>query len=186
MKKSSFGFDYFYGGTEEELIKKGERFCERVSRLMCALCEIAGIPCRMMQHLVRGHTTCEVFIEGKWAFVDPRYATFYIGADGRLLSVEEILADPDVIYRQPEWVYEYLSGEMPRDALLRRDRGLSFSGEEVFFYVSYSILDRDRYHYGWMPSAIFPMPKREEKYAVYAELRKKYIIKHFAGGDKLC
>ena len=41
LKNKSGNRDYFYGGTEEELIKKGEKYCERLSRLMVALCEVA-------------------------------------------------------------------------------------------------------------------------------------------------
>ena len=74
LKYRKFGRDIdFYGGTEEEQIKKGERMCERVARLMTALCEIAGLPGRIIFHVSTGHVTNEIFVEGGWAYFDPRY-----------------------------------------------------------------------------------------------------------------
>jgi len=43
------------GGTEELLIEKGEDLCETLSRLFVGLCEIAGIPARLVMHDIGGH-----------------------------------------------------------------------------------------------------------------------------------
>ena len=179
LKKKSHGYDYFYGGTEEELIKKGERYCERVARLMCALSEIAGIPCRTVHHTIGGHLTNEVYIDGKWGYVDPRFGLFYLGEDGRLLSVTEITRNPEVIYNQPEWVYEYGSDEYTPEFMRDSNRDLYLSEHEIQLIGYYSLKDKDKYHYGWMPSSAFKMPGRDEKYRAYAAVRKAYVEKHF-------
>ena len=64
MHKKVGGADYFYGGTEEELIKKSEWFCERVARVMVALCETQGIVGRIVFHIGAGHLTNEIYLEG--------------------------------------------------------------------------------------------------------------------------
>ena len=179
LKEKSHGYDYFYGGTEEELIKKGERYCERVARLMCALSEIAGIPSRTVHHTIGGHLTNEVYIEGKWCYVDPRFGLFYLGTDGKLMSVTEITENPDMIYSQPEWVYEYGSTEYTHEFMRDSNRDLYLSQSEIQLIGYYSLRDKDRYHYGWMPSSAFKMPGRDEKYRAYATVRKAYVEKHF-------
>ena len=181
LKEKSHGYDYFYGGTEEDLIKKGERFCERVARLMCGLAEIAGIPCRTVHHLIGGHLTNEVYIEGKWGYVDPRFGLFYLDEDGKLASVTEIVRRPELICNQPEWVYEYGSKEYTHEFMRDSNRDIYLSKNEIQLYGNYSLRDIAKYHYGWMPSAHFPMPEREKKYRAYAEVRKAYMEKYFKG-----
>ena len=75
--------DYVYGGTEEELIAKGEWLCEGLSRLYVPLCEVAGIPGRILYHVIGGHVTAEVFV-GAWAYVDPRMGVYFRKARRRL------------------------------------------------------------------------------------------------------
>ena len=106
------------GGTGGGSDKKGEKYCERLSRLMVALCEVAGIPARTVHHLVGGHVTTEVYIEGAWAYMDPRHGLFYIDEKGRILSVEEIVKNPEVIFNQPQWVRDMASPEFPYECLL--------------------------------------------------------------------
>ena len=179
LKEKSHGYDYFYGGTEEELIKKGERYCERVARLMCALSEIAGIPARIIFHVSGGHLTNEVYIEDKWCYVDPRFGLFYLGRDGKLMSVREITADPDMIYNQPEWVYEYGSKEYTHEFMMKENHNMYLRPLEIQLFGSYSLKDAERYgyHYDWMPSSAFKMPERDAAYKGYAEARKIYLDK---------
>ena len=53
----------FDGGTEEELIKKGEQLCECLARLAVSLCEIVGIAGRIITHCGAGHLTCELYTD---------------------------------------------------------------------------------------------------------------------------
>ncbi|MBQ7362999.1 MAG: hypothetical protein IJW48_00970 [Clostridia bacterium] len=177
LKEKSHGYDYFYGGTEEELIKKGERFCERVARLMCALSEIAGIPARIIFHVSGGHLTNEVFIEDKWCYVDPRFGLFYLGEDGKLMSVTEITRNPEVIYNQPEWVYAYGSKEYTPEFMAKENHDMYLRPLEIQLYGTYSLKDAEKYgyHYEWRPSAAFKMPERDEAYKGYAKARRAYL-----------
>lgn len=175
LKDKSRGNDYFYGGTEEELIKKGERYCERVSRLMCALCEIARIPSRIIFHVSGGHLTNEVFIDGKWSYIDTRFGLFYLDKDGKMMSVTEIMANPDAIDNQPDWVYEYGSKEYTHEFMRRENRNTYLRPGEIQLYGNYSLRDREMYHFNWMPSAVYNIPARNEAYKLWAEPRLKYI-----------
>jgi len=168
------GRDYFYGGTEEELIKKGERYCERVARLMVSLCEIAGIPGRIVFHLTTGHLTNEIWLEDGWAYFDPRFGMLYVDENGRFLSVREIVADPDVIYRQPQWVYDYCSPELGFEFKQKQNYERYLSKKEVQLYANYSLSDADRYHFEWMPSSVYPIKERDEAHRRYVNAIDAY------------
>ena len=92
-KKHGSARQMFFGGTEEELIEKGENLCECLGRLMVALCEIAGIPGRIVLHMT-GHITSEVFFENHWNYVDPCYGSVFVDSTDRMLSVE-----PSALFR---------------------------------------------------------------------------------------
>ena len=174
LKDKVDGRDYFYGGTEEELIKKGERYCERVSRLMCGLCDIAGIPARVIFHVSGGHLTTEVFVDGAWGYIDPRFGLFYINENGRLLSVIEIADNPEVIFNQPEWVYAEGSKEYTPEFMAKENHDVYLSKNEMQLYGDYRLADASRYHYGWMPSAIYPVPERDAAHKVYVKYINEY------------
>jgi len=175
LKKKSSGYDYFYGGTEEDLIKKGERFCERVARLMVGLCEINAIPARTVWHLSGGHLTTEVYVDGKWGYIDPRFGLFYLDEKGQLMSVEEIVANPDVIFNQPEWVYECGSDEYSVEFMQKQNYEMYLAKREIQMYASYSLADAGKYHFEWLPSAAFPVPARDAAYREYADARMAYF-----------
>lgn len=169
--------DYFYGGTEEEQIKKGEFLCERVSRLMVALCEVAGIPARIVFHLVTGHVITEIYLEENWSYFDPRFGVFFVDENNKFLSVLEIREKPEVIYRQPQWVLDYFNPDDPYDLNECHDRYLS--KKEIQLYGEYSLTHADRYHYEWMPSAVFPMKERDEAADKYHTLTEQYFTNGF-------
>ena len=174
LKDKVDGRDYFYGGTEEELIKKGERYCERVSRLMCGLCDIAGIPARIIFHVSGGHLTTEVFVDGAWGYIDPRFGLFYINEDGRLLSVVEIADNPEVIFNQPKWVYDEGSNEYTPEFMAKENHDVYLRKNELQLYGDYRLSDASRYHYEWMPSGAFPVPERDNAHKRYVKYINEY------------
>ncbi|MBQ4527278.1 MAG: hypothetical protein II998_04320 [Clostridia bacterium] len=186
LRKKSYGYDFFFGGTEEELIKKGERYCERVVRIMSAFCEISSIPCRTILHVSGGHHTCEVYIDGKWGFIDPRFALFYISSDGNLMSLEEIVENPDVIYKQPSWVYEYASDEADIEFMCNQNRDVYMRKSEIQCYGVYSLADAYRYHFNWLPSAAFPIKERDVVYECFSKARLAYIADTELYKDGVC
>ena len=177
VKERSGNRDYFYGGTEEELIKKGEKYCERVSRLFVSLLEIADIPARTVHHLVGGHMTTEVYIESGWAYMDPRHALLYVDKNDRILSVKELIANPEIILDQPSWVEEIAYNEFPFEKRQKMNCYCFFAKGEIQLYAEYHLSDAHRYHFEWMPSSeAFSVPERDNYYReVYAPLRRRAL-----------
>ncbi|MBR2344067.1 MAG: transglutaminase domain-containing protein [Clostridia bacterium] len=177
LKDKVGGIDYFYGGTEEELIKKGERFCERVARLMCGLCDIAGIPARVVFHLSGGHLTTEVYTDGKWRYIDPRFGLFYLDETGEHMSVLEIMRNPKVIFNQPQWVYDLGSKEYTPEFMAKENYEKYLRPGEIQLFGDYRLADAERYgyHYEWMPSARYPSPERDAAHREYVTALTAYI-----------
>ena len=144
------GADYFYGGTEEELIKKGEWFCERVARVMVALCETQGMVGRIVFHIGAGHLTNEIYLEGGWAYFDPRCGMFCVDENGRFMSVDDIVRDRNVIYRQPNWVTDYHARYWSLDYRQHRNYHFCFSPYELQCIGEYSLADADKYNFEWV------------------------------------
>ena len=142
----------FDGGTEEELIKKGEQLCECLARLAVSLSEIAGIAGRIITHLGAGHLTCELYVDKKWGYFDPRTGIFFLKPDGSPASVAELLDDPSIMEDQPEWVKEEISERWTWEARAKKCRELFFSREEVNTVKPYSLSDSHLYDYSWRSS----------------------------------
>ena len=116
---------------------------------MVGLCEIAGFPGRIVFHIAAGHLTCEIWLEGKWAYFYPRCGLFYLWGDGRFMSVDEIIHNPEWIYKQsdevrafhnPYWSYTYRQ---------HRNAHFCLSPLEINCFTPYSLMDADTYHFGW-------------------------------------
>ena len=150
MHKKVGGADYFYGGTEEELIKKSEWFCERVARVMVALCETQGIAGRIIFHIGAGHLTNEIYLEGGWGYFDPRCGMFCVDENDRFMSVDDIVKDRDAIYRQPKWVTDYHAEYWSLDYRQHRNYHFCFSPYELQCIGDYSLADADKYNFEWV------------------------------------
>ncbi|MBN2291008.1 MAG: hypothetical protein JXM70_01205 [Pirellulales bacterium] len=150
-KKKSWhkkGFaDYVYGGTEERMIEKGEQLCECLGRLYVALCEVAGIPGRIVMHDIGGHITAEVHVDGGWAYIDPRCGMYFRKPDGKLASTWELWTDPRLTRNQgdtvmydvsPRWKWEYRQWKC---------EAKYFDPREVTGLQNYSLADFEKYNY---------------------------------------
>lgn len=131
------------GGTEEELIEKGEHLCECLSRLCVALCEIVGIAGRIITHVGGGHLTCELYVDGKWGYFDPRAGIFFLKSDGNVASVYEILCNPEIIDAQPQWVKNEVSARWTWEFRAKRCKQFFFDKREVNTVKPYSLSDCD-------------------------------------------
>ena len=138
--------NYVYGGTEEELIEKGEWLCEGLARLYVALCEVAGIPGRLLHHVIGGHVTTEVFLDN-WAYVDPRMGTYFRKPDGSFASAWELWNHPEIMDDQDDQVKRDVSSQSTWDERHWRSRNLFFHPNEVNGFVNYSLSDAPRYDY---------------------------------------
>lgn len=150
LHKKFGGASLFRGGTEEELIKKGEWYCERLARLMVALCEVAGFPGRIIYHVAAGHLTCEIYFENRWAYFDPRFGMFCLDENENFLSVAEIIKDREVIYRQNDYVNSFHSECQSLDFAQHRNYYFCFNPDEIQCFGSYSLMDADKYHFDWL------------------------------------
>jgi hypothetical protein len=61
----------WYGGSEEELLKRGAIMCNEISRVFVCLCQVAGLRARIMCSHISGHMMAEVEVDGKWWWMDP-------------------------------------------------------------------------------------------------------------------
>ena len=136
----------FYGGTEEVLIAKGENLCECVGRLMVGLCEIIGLPGRIVMH-IKGHITCEIFLEGKWCYFDPRAGLFYVDENNNFLSIAELIDNREYMLNQPEWVKPYVSKQFTFEQ--RRDKNYNYfmTKTEINCFQYYSLMDAPMYNF---------------------------------------
>ena len=139
--------NYIYGGTEEQLIEKGEELCECLGRLMVALCEIAGIPGRIVMHNIGGHITAEILVDGKWAYIDPRVGLYFIKPDGTLASTWELVRNPRLLDDQPDSVKADLSPRWNWEERIWKCRHKYFTANEINGFQNYSLADADRYNY---------------------------------------
>lgn len=81
--------------SEEELIASGWGWCNEQARVFVTLAQISGYPARMCSLFhkdeIHGHMTAEVYIEGKWSFVDPTFGGAVVELpDGSWASAKEI------------------------------------------------------------------------------------------------
>lgn len=88
-----------FGGTEEQILARRTSWCVDLSRAACALCQVAGLPARLVAladtaTAYSGHQIIEVFRQGIWGAADPITAVVYRHHDGQPATVAELQADP--------------------------------------------------------------------------------------------
>lgn len=142
---------YVYGGTEEQMLDKPEILCETLGRLLVALCEVAGIPGRIVMHTLGGHIAAEVLVDGQWGYLDPRCGMYFLKPDGRLASVLELWQDPGLIRAQPPQVKADVSAQWRWPLRAWKCEHLYFSPDEVIGFETYSLADAGQYSYEQVP-----------------------------------
>ena len=85
------------GLLDEELLKSGCGFCNEQARVFARLCQVAGIPARLVYLFYAdqrtGHTICEIHVDGRWAMADASWFCVFPAADGHWLSAAECHAE---------------------------------------------------------------------------------------------
>jgi hypothetical protein len=94
--------EMLFGGTEEEIIRRGSDWCTEVARVGCVLSQLAGLPARMVYLFdtgaaYSGHAMTEVYRGGVWGAVCPHTAVIYRHPDGIPASVWDLMGDPALI-----------------------------------------------------------------------------------------
>lgn len=83
---------------DEELLKSGKAWCNEQSRVFVRLCQVAGIPARMIflfytEHPYpdrrSGHVVAEFYADGRWSLADNTWLCVFPAADGHLMSALE-------------------------------------------------------------------------------------------------
>jgi hypothetical protein len=78
---------------DEALLRSGAGWCNEQARAFCRLCQVSGIPARIVFLFHSGgrtgHTVAEFRADGRWAMADATWLCVFEGKDGRLLSAAE-------------------------------------------------------------------------------------------------
>ena len=93
-----------FGGTDEQIIERGSKWCADVARVGCALYQVAGFPCRMvylfdLQAAYSGHVIVEVHRSGKWGAVAPISAVVYRTEGRAPATTWELMNDAFLVNR---------------------------------------------------------------------------------------
>ncbi|MFB3891036.1 MAG: transglutaminase domain-containing protein [Phycisphaerae bacterium] len=150
----------FYGGTEEELLKRGALMCNEVSRLYVCLCQIAGVPARLHCAHISGHMMTEVHADGKWGWIDPMKGLAPVLDNDRPASAWELWQDPRLFERQPKEVWADFRSPFQQFGLDKRDprhaayqmaknRDCNFHPREAQAIGNYFVWEHARYTYPW-------------------------------------
>jgi hypothetical protein len=139
--------DYIYGGTEEQLIEKPEILCETLSRLMVALCEVIGIPGRIIMHDIGGHICTEILVDGNWGYIDPRTGIYFLNKDASFASVRELCQDPSIISSQSSMVKADVGDRWTWEYRAWKCEYMYFNPKDINGFQNYSLADSKRYSY---------------------------------------
>jgi hypothetical protein len=120
--------EMIFGGLEEEIIVRGSDWCTDVARVACVMCQVAGIPARLVilaeaSSAYSGHEIIEAYREGIWGAVDPLRGLAYRSAEGRPVSTWDLMLAPALMEQHG-----------------RRPLGMAA-------IVNYSVEDREEYDY---------------------------------------
>ena len=125
---------------DEALLQSGCGWCNEQGRVFIRLCQLNGMPARLIHLFGQHHTTAEFCADGKWAFSDVTFGFVARGKDGKLLSVAEShdQGEGQRYYAQAKakrmrelaaWTDEQMH-MTPARAAAFRDNALSFDPDE--------------------------------------------------------
>ncbi|MCY3950675.1 MAG: hypothetical protein OXF61_15955, partial [Acidimicrobiaceae bacterium] len=94
--------DLRLGGHEEAIVERGTDWCTDLSRVGCVLCQVAGLPARLVclfntSAAYSGHVIVEVLRHGRWGCVDVVNGVVYRHQDGAPASAWELQHDAPLI-----------------------------------------------------------------------------------------
>lgn len=97
-----------FGGTEEEIIRRRSDWCTDLARVACALCQIVGIPTRIVNlfdlgNAYSGHVAIKAHRGGSWGLVDPITARVHRQPDGSHASAWCLMTGPRPADAEPRW-----------------------------------------------------------------------------------
>jgi hypothetical protein len=129
--------DALFGGTEEEIIEKGSDWCTDVARVGCVLCQVWGIPARLVMlfdtsRAYSGHVIVEAYRSHVWGALDPLTNVIYRDRDGTPCTVWKLM-------NRPQLVKAHWRGPATLHTMPDQFRAAAIS--------NYFVWERDRYDY---------------------------------------
>lgn len=90
------------GGMEEEIVRRGSDWCTDVARVACVLCQVAGLPARIVclcdtEQAYSGHVMIEAHRDGRWGAVDSSTAVIYRYPNGTPASTWDLMGNPSLV-----------------------------------------------------------------------------------------
>ncbi len=112
-----------FGGTEEAIISRGSEWCTDIARVACSLCQVAGVPSRIVnlyntKQAYSGHVIIEAYRQRKWGAVDSSTAVVYRHSDGTPASTWDLMNQPSLIERHQSpsahctWVDQFTGADI--------------------------------------------------------------------------
>lgn len=100
------------GGLEEEVVDRGSDWCPDVARVACVLCQVAGIPARLVMlfntdQAYSGHVIIEAYRSDVWGAVDPLTNVVY-RVEGEPATAWDLMMNPELVkahWRGPSTPY---------------------------------------------------------------------------------
>ena len=91
-----------FGGIEEQIVVRGSDWCMDVARVASAMCQVAGVPARLvslfnLSQAHSGHKIIEAFSEGVWGAADPLNGLVYRHPDGKPATTWELMNDERLV-----------------------------------------------------------------------------------------
>ncbi len=96
--------DLRFGGPEEAIAARGSDWCTDVARVACRLCQVAGLPARLVfladtGAAYSGHAIIEAWRDGRWGAIDALTGVIYEEAGGRPIGTWDLMNDPELVRR---------------------------------------------------------------------------------------
>jgi len=105
---------------DESLLKTATGWCNEQARIYVRLCQVSGIPARMIflfySDRKSGHVIAEFYADGRWSMVDTSWLCAFPAADGHLMSAAEC--------------HEAAAGQQVAKAYLKRMQEVAEMGDE--------------------------------------------------------
>jgi hypothetical protein len=83
--------------SDEDLLKSHTGWCNEQARAYVRLCQVAGIPARMLflfyADRKSGHVIAEFYADGRWSMADASWCCVFPAPDGHLMSAAECHTD---------------------------------------------------------------------------------------------
>ncbi len=91
-----------FGGTEEQVVRRGSDWCTDVARVACTMCQVGGIPARLVSlfntsQANSGHQIIEAFHRGVWGAADPVNGVVYRHPNGAPATTWQLMRRPRLI-----------------------------------------------------------------------------------------